>query len=443
MSFRLQLIDLLGGTNILRWYDFLSESQFWDKSRIENYQNEKLRFLILHCFQNVPYYKEIFHQLRLKPNDIQTVKDLYKLPSLTRKDVQQNRDKLLATNHKTFRSQKRSTGGTTGEPVKYYSDLDSWSLHWALKYRAWEKGGYRIGDKVAILGGTLVIPEEEKRLNHLVWNKLNRFYPLPTSHVNDKILARFADQILKKNIQCLRGYPSSISAFSEYCVNNNIRLEIRSVITTAEVLFDTTRELIRNVFSPVIIDTYGCGDGGGNANTCSAECGFHVSMESAVWEVCTPQGIPVNENESGELTLTSLSNFAMPLLRYQPGDLIENSFDFKTCSCGSKLPRIKRIIGKSTDILRFQNGMSLSGPAFPQLFRLFPLIQWQLVQNELNSLDVNIIPSPEYSNKDGEEILRLMKCHCGEGVEVRLNRVKEIEVPLSGKQRIIINKTLA
>ena len=87
--------------------------------------------------------------------------------------------------------------------------------------------------------------------------------------------------------------------------------------------------------------------------------------------------------------------------------------------------------------------MSLSGPAFPQLFRLFPLIQLQLVQNELNSLDVNIIPSPEYSNKDGEEILRLMKCHCGEGVEVRLNRVKEIEVPLSGKQRIIINKTLA
>lgn len=442
MNLRLLLIDLLGKTQISKWYDFLQKSQFWSLAELENYQNEKLRFLIKHAAIQVPYYRELFRDLKLTPDDFKTKDDLHKLPVLSRKDVQQNWQNLLAGNHKDFKSHQRNTGGTTGEPVKYFSDINSWSLHWALKYRAWEWGGYKTGSKVAVLGGASVIPEEKTTLKRMVWNKVNRLYPLPASHMDESLLVDFAGLIKKEKIHFVRGYPSSLAVFARFCLENEIKLDIKSVITTAEVLQEAYRDSILEAFNPVIIDTYGCADGGGNANTCKFNNGFHVSMESAIWEVCDHSGNSVPHDVEGEVTLTSLSNYAMPLIRYQPGDIIKNRFDYTACTCGCNLPRIEKIIGRSTEILSFNNGISLGGPAFTVLLRDFNLIKWQLVQNDMISVDVNIIPGPQFSRHNEEEIVRLMSHHCGTGVEVRLNKVKEIEVPFSGKQRVIINKTL-
>jgi phenylacetate-CoA ligase len=441
MNFKLKTIDLLGHTGISKWYRFVKESQYWNEEEIKAWQNEKLQKIVEHAYYNVPYYKKLFSDLNLKPGDIQTTTDLKKLPVIHRKDLQQNYSQLIALNYKQYKPQFRSTGGTTGEPVKYLSDLNTWSLHWAMKFRAWERSGYKIGDKVAVMGGASVIPEKKPGLRRIVWNRLNNLYPMPTSHMNDSILSEFARTISTKNIRCLRGYPSSIAVFARYCSGNNIKLDIPHIITTAELLQPTYKNEIKKAFDPVLIDSYGCADGGGNANTCAAENGFHVSMESAVWEVCTATGEPARTGEEGELTLTSLTNYAMPLLRYQPGDVIENSFNYDRCDCGCTLPRIKKIIGKTTDILHFKNGITLAGPAFPQLFRKFPIIQWQMIQNDMTSVDVNIIPSRNYNQTHENEISRLLQYHCGGGVTVRIHKVDEIPVPQSGKQRVIINNT--
>jgi len=441
MNIRLRIIDFVGHTQIAKWYKFIKNSQYWSLQEIENYQNEKLRLLVDHAFTNVPYYQKLFHSLGLHPSEIRSKVDLKKLPVITRKVLQNNYEELIAVNHREYKSQRRSTGGTTGEPVKYLSDLNSWSLHWAMKYHAWERSGYRIGDKVALIGGASVIPQKAS-LSRNVWNRINHLYPMPSSHMNDELLRSFANTIKKEKIRCIRGYPSSISVFSAFCMENGIKLSIDSVITTAEVLRSEYKRTIMDAFNPVIIDSYGCADGGGNANTCEHDAGFHISHESAIWEVCDLNGNEVLKGSLGEVTLTSLTNYAMPLLRYQPGDVIENTFDEDMCRCGRYLFRINGIVGKSTDILKFHNGHSLGGPGFPQLFREFPLQQWQLVQNTMDSLDVNIIPSELFTKDDENRIKELMQYHCGEGVFIRVNKLEEILLPKSGKQRIIINRTI-
>ncbi|MGV8093821.1 MAG: phenylacetate--CoA ligase family protein [Mangrovibacterium sp.] len=441
MNTNLRIIDLLGRTEISKWYHFVKESQYWSQVDIQAWQNEKLHKIVEHAYNNVPYYQKLFKELKLKPADIKITDDLTKLPVIRRKDLQNNYSQLIANNHKQHRPQYRSTGGTTGEPVRYLSDINTWSLHWALKFRALESSGYQIGDKIAVMGGTSVIPEVKASLARKVWNRLNSLYPLPTSHMRDEILATYVNLILTKNIRCLRGYPSSIAVFARYCSENKIKLDIPHVITTAEVLQPLYRDEIKKAFDPVLIDSYGCADGGGSANTCPAETGFHLSLESAVWEVCTPTGSLVNPNETGEVTLTSLTNYAMPLLRYQPGDVIENTFDYSLCSCGCTLPRIKRILGRTMDILHFHNGISLGGPAFNTMLRNFPLTKWQMIQNDMISLDINIIPSKEYDSASEKEICRLLHYHCGEGVAIRLHKVTDIPISSSGKQRVIINNT--
>jgi phenylacetate-CoA ligase len=441
MNLRLKLIDLIGHTNIHAWYRFLQESQYWSIERQVSYQESKLKLLVEHAYHNVPYYQKLFTRLKLKPNDIRKISDLQKLPVISRKTLQNNYNELMARNHKDFKSQYRSTGGTTGEPVRYLSDLNTWSLHWALKFRAWETSNYKIGDKIAIVGGASVVPEK-RSIKRQLWNLINNYEIFSSVKMTDESIGFFLNNLNKNNIKHIRGYPSPIFLMAAHSLKHNISLDIKSVITTAEVLQPYYKEVIQRAFKPIIIDSYGCADGGGNANTCEKDVGFHISFEASIWELCDQNGVWVKANELGEVTLTSLTNFAMPLLRYQPGDVVKNSFNNHPCSCGRTSPRIGSIIGKTTDILKFSNGRMLGGPSFPQLFRLFPLIKWQLVQNELNSLDVNIIPAKDFTPDHENTILELMKNHCGLNVKVSVNIVDKVDIPRSGKQRIIINNTL-
>ena len=74
----------------------LKKSQYLSKEDLEKLQNQKLRKLIHHCYKNVPYYKDLFNELKLKPQDINTKEDLEKLPFLDKYIVRDNFDKLIA-----------------------------------------------------------------------------------------------------------------------------------------------------------------------------------------------------------------------------------------------------------------------------------------------------------------------------------------------------------
>jgi len=441
MNFYTNIVDLFGRTKINHWKKFLEKSQYWDRSKQIEYQNSQLKKLITHAYQNVPYYKKLLTRLNIYPYDISNIDDLKKLPVLTKELIRQNFTELRATNYKKFKPQLRKTGGTTGVPLRYYSDQNSWSMHWALKYRAWEWGGYSLGCAIGIMGGASIIPNQRVSWKHKIWNRLNVFYPLPSSHVNEKYLQDYFTLLKSRKIKFLRGYPSSIANFAHFCLNNKLNLSLNCIITTAEILREEYKEIIYKAFDCKIIDTYGCADGGGNANTCSHDNGFHISFEAGIWEVCDELGGSIPQGELGEITLTSLTNYAMPLIRYQPGDLIENSFSNDICSCGRSLPRIKRIFGRSTDILRFGNGKSLGGPAFTLLFRHFPLQKYQLVQNDFFTLDVNIVPSEGFKIQHERRIRELMTHHCGEDIKIIINIMDNIPLPKSGKHRFIINNT--
>lgn len=436
------MLSLFSNSSLKERMLFLKESQYWDISQQNNYQDKSLKELINYAYNNVVYYKKLFDKLNIHPDDINTKSDLNKIPILTKEIINENYNDLISKDYKRFKSQYRKTGGTTGVPLKYLSDLKSWSLHWALKYRAWEWGGYKVGMPIGIMGGASIIPNTKTSFKRKIWNKINGFYPMPVSHVTNEDLLLYANQIEKKEIKFLRGYPSSISNFAEFCIENAIHLNLDSVITTAEVLQDQYKKTINKAFNCVIIDTYGCADGGGNANTCECDLGFHISFEASIWEICNKEGVYVGDKEIGELTLTSLTNFSMPMIRYQPGDLIENSINYEICKCGRTLPRIKRIYGRTTDILKFSNGRAIGGPALTLLFRHFDIINYQIVQNSLTSLDVNIIPSKNFDDGQLKEINNIMSHHCGDDVEIRINIKESILLPKSGKHRFIINNVI-
>lgn len=337
---------------VLKWRQFLKESERWSADKQIQYQNIKLKEIINHCYKNVPFYRRTFKEYDINPSSIREITDLEKLPTINRETLKSHYDELIADNFKKFRPQTVTTGGTTGVPSKYLIDYDTWSLHWAIKFRSWEHGNYKCGNPIAIMGGSSIIPDSKITTKRKLLNFVNRFHFMPGTSMHDELFYNYATQIQKNNIRFIRGYPSSISQFARFVSEKKLNIKIESVYTTAEVLQDIYKKNITKAFRCPIIDTYGCADGGGNANTCHHDNGFHISYEASIWEFCDFDGSN-EQNKLKNITLTNLSNYAMPLIRYQPGDLASGRLDTTLCECGRTSPRVDKIFGRTTDVLKF------------------------------------------------------------------------------------------
>ena len=429
----IKILDLLAKSNIQKWLKFFNKTKNWNSDQIKEYQNIELKKILKHAYENTEFYSNYKIDIREIGID-----NLHQLPVIRREDISLNLNKMIPLIMDKYKPIQRSTGGTTGDPLKYYSDKDSWSLAWALKYRDWSYGKYHIGDKMALLAGASLIPNDKTAFKRRIWNYINGFHPFSTTHYNEAMLAQYYNIIKKNNIKFLRGYPTSILSFAEFVKNKNKNLDINSIFTTAEVLESEHRLFIEEVFNCKIFDQYGCADAGGHASECQYNVGMHMSFESSICEV-----INIEKNydgsQIGELVYTNLTNYAMPTIRYAPGDIAE-IINQKKCECGRDTFKINKIVGRTTDRIQFSNGYILAGPAFNNIFRKFDLVSYQLIQNTKDTLDINVVKNKNFNTNQENKILKIMQYHCGESVRISLNYVDEIGVSkISGKHRFIIS----
>ena len=212
----LRAVDLYRGSSICDNLEFVRKSQYWSTEELEAYQSRRLQELVSHAYSHVPYYKKLFDEHGIRPNEIQTKKDLVRVPILTKKILRENLNDLVASNAKRFKPTKRSTGGTTGAPLTHFSDINTWSMHWALKIRAWTWAGYYWGDKIGVLAGSSLIPNSHPPITRRVWNRINNFYPMSAVHFDSDTMEEWIHLIEAEGIKQLRGYPTSI-----YCLAND------------------------------------------------------------------------------------------------------------------------------------------------------------------------------------------------------------------------------
>jgi phenylacetate-CoA ligase len=212
----LWLIDLLKGIKIRQWHDFLQNSQWWTQEQIDEYQNQKFLLLIRHVYENVEYYNNLFKKLNLSPNDFKSLDDIVKIPLLRKQNITENFSQFKANNFTKFNPVIKRTGGSTGEPLVFYNDKSVRAIEWALKYRAWSWGGYKVGDKIAVMGGASLFPKSKKKISRIMWQKLNNFYSMSSVHLNKDMAMQYAQKIIKNKISYIRGYPSSIASFATF-----------------------------------------------------------------------------------------------------------------------------------------------------------------------------------------------------------------------------------
>lgn len=377
-------------------YHELDISESYTLNELKEMQNIKLRQLIEESYNNIPFYRKIMKERRLKPEDIKSTDDLIKMPILKKDIVRDNMQNMINRNYSKFFTYLSHTTGTTGVPLHYYMDSYTNSFYWAhaMRHRKWH-GMKMYNEWCASLGGRRIIKNEKDPLWRYDWPDKLIIYS--SHHLNERNSIKYYEHMKRRGLKYIKGYSANIFTFASYLYKNNLVLPMKKVFIGAEPVQDFMKPVIKKVFQTDIGDFYGNSEETARAYDCPEHNGLHMAMESIYMEICDSEGNKVKDGEYGEIVGTNLTNFYMPLIRYKTGDT-SRIIDRK-CNCGRSHILIKPVKAREYDRIE-----SISGKTISPTQLVFPFYELkaggversQIIQNEPGHIDVLIQKGNNY-----------------------------------------------
>jgi phenylacetate-CoA ligase len=402
-------------------------------------QNEKLRKLMRHAFETVPYYQRIMKDRKLSPSDFKVVRDLAKLPPLTREDVRSHSGSLISCEYRPRQLVKGHTSGTTGSPLQFYWDKNTCFINNIADWRQKNWAGLNYGDPHAVLLGRTIVPIAQRKPPFWRMNYLQNQLWLSSFHMTEANLSLYLAKLEKFRPVALEGYPSTLFILAKYLESRNKMFPVKAVLTSSETLHETQRETIEKAFGCRVFDFYGLAERTMFATECEKHEGHHVNMEYGIVEVINDEGSPVGDGEMGRLVGTSLHNFGMPFIRYETNDI--SSILPRPCSCGRGLPLMADVATKAEDIVVTPDGRFISPSVLTHPFKpLHGIKLSQIVQEDVKHLVVKIVQGSEYSHKEAELLVAALKQRLGEEMSIDIQIVESIPRTAAGKFRWVISK---
>ncbi|UCE29306.1 MAG: phenylacetate--CoA ligase family protein [Candidatus Bathyarchaeota archaeon] len=441
------LLDFVSGSTELRYLKFYEKSQWWGLDKLKQLQEWKLKRLISHAWNNVPYYRRVFKAVNMRPEDVRHVEDLEKIPILTHENVRHNLAGLVSASTSKSSLFRFQTGGTTGHPLILFKDKNETSSSMASLYRGWEWCGYEIGEKMAQIWGVPIVASRYKLLKERLRRVATRDTLIGSWNLSDDKIEQAVKRLNKEKPTFLRGYASPVYLFGRFIEKNgiNLKFHLKGISTTAEPLFDFQRQTLERAFNCEVFDQYGCGEINSIGFECEEHTGLHVPIERVHVEFLDEKdNTPVSKGKTGRIVVTSLDNYGMPLIRYDTDDLGASLND--CCPCNRKLPLMDAVVGRVIDMIRLPNGDILFGGFFVialedmNWIEKYGIIQFQVVQQALNRIVMRIQSLRTPNARDLESFRDLVQKYVGESVAFDVEFIDEISVSASGKRRYIISE---
>jgi phenylacetate-coenzyme A ligase PaaK-like adenylate-forming protein len=427
--------------NTIKNLKILNKTQWSSSSEIEHFQHQRLQLLLTYAYENVPYYHKIFNTAGLKPTDIKNNTDLKKLPILTKDIIRNNLHDLLPKNLKN-RIIPTATGGSTGEPMKFFID-DNW-LAWnqAAAYRQWSWADYNIGDKIVYLWSAPQDISFQSEMINKIFNTFHRTLYLDSLQLTEKTLDNYIKKLRSYKPKIINAYASAIDVFAQHIEKRGITdIRPKAILTSCEMLFPYQRKTIEHVFDCNVYDYYSGRDTTFQAGECSEHIGYHMAIENAVVEFLK-YGEPVSLGEDGKMIITDLENFAMPFIRYEIGDL--GRLSDEKCPCGRNLPLIKEISGRIRDIIITKDGKYINGAFFSMLFydkkgMTKGIKQYQFIQKTNDFSILKLVKDKDFSQEELNKIIEKIHEQCGD-MDIEIEFVDFILPTKSGKYRSVLSE---
>lgn len=405
----------------------------------EAYQSERLRRLVRHCVERVPYYRDIFQDRHLHPEDVRTPADLVKLPILRKEELRSHFSELLAEGSDMRRLRLAHTSGSTGSPLSCYWDreVDRATNAVLWQHRSW--AGFEFGQPYATLLGRMIVPPGQRRPPFWRYNREWNQLFLSAFHLDESTAPAYLQALQSFQPHALEAYPSTAYLLACYLRSRSEFCPLGMVFTSAETLLPLQREVIEERFRCRVYDYLGATERVLFGGECGAGSGMHIFAGYGITEVTDDEGRPRKRGEFGHLTLTGLHNLAMPLLRYRIGDV--SAVLSESCACGRNLPLMHPVTTKAEDIVVTPEGRFISSSVLTHPFKpMAHIAASQILQDRADSLLIRIVRQPGYSDEDTTILLAEFRKRVGPTMKLDIEFVETIPLGPGGKLRWIISK---
>jgi phenylacetate-CoA ligase len=416
----------------------LKKDQWKNPKELKRIQLKKLKVVIKHAYNHVPYYHNAFSSVGIKPDDIKSFEDFTKIPLVSKQDIQKNYRNFVTKGINVSKLPSRNTSGSTGTPLKIISD--PYPSPGASRYPFFECG-VKLCDKFVTIWGRATSISWGSKYTRLWGDISETIIPLLTEEKLISLLRQIKPDVLLT-------FPSVLLSLSSRDLSG---INPRQIFTQGEMVTPYCRDVVKRKFGVDLFEIYGSVEFGNMAFECTEHFALHIITDNVYIELLDEKGEPVAPGEHGEIVVTGLHNYVMPLIRYRIGDLGVLTDD--RCPCGRSWPLLKSIEGRSNDLLVLPSGRRISWLYlqrcifYDQEFQknLFCISQYQIVQERRDRIVINVVKG---LNFDPNLLLRIKSnieeffARQGEKLEVIIKLVKDIPMERTGKRRVFISKVV-
>jgi len=414
----------------------ITMSGYWDPyiermpiEDLRSLQEDRLKSITRYVYDHSPFYRQRFNEAGVTPDDIKSLSDLPKLPFTRKIDLRNTYPTGMFSLPKSRVVRYHVSSGTTGKPtvVGYTKDdIDTWSESLARALTSIGLGRndtVQVGYGYGLFTGGLGLHYGAERIGAAV---------LPTSVGNTERQIELMQDLGSTAIACTPSYfQHMIEVADKMGVSFRDDTKLRTGIFGAEPWSLETRKRIEEASGINAYDIYGTSEISGPLCTeCQQKNGIHIWADMFLLETIDPKtGEQVDEGETGELVVTTINKWAMPLIRYRIGDL--TILNNEPCECGRTHPRIMRILGRTDDMLIIR-GINVFPSQVESVLMDIPEIgdHWQIIVGRKGPLDVmtvrvEVTPTG-FSDKIGD--LMILKKKVAKELKAVLNIAADVDL---------------
>ncbi|MEO5800149.1 MAG: phenylacetate--CoA ligase family protein [Gemmatimonadales bacterium] len=424
---------------VFPYWNALEASQWWAPARLAALQLERLQALLQRTQATSPWYREQWRAAGLDAAEVTSLAAFRRWPVIDRDTIRHHRVAMRSTTPGT-RLIAKATGGSSGVPLQFDLDFDSNDRRMAAWHRGYGWAGAAPGTRQWYLWGVPPSSAAEwKKKKVRLYDRLYRRHTESCFDLSEANLPRFVDSLARTRPDAIVAYTNALYTFARMLEERGITpYRPHSLVVGAEKLHGYQRTTIERVFGAPVFETYGSREFMLIGAECELHQGLHLTAEQLLVEILDDDGHPVPEGEAGNVTITDLTNYGMPFIRYANGD--RAIAGGTTCGCGRGLPLLREVTGRRLDVLTTPDGRSLPGEFFPHILKeLASVRQFQVIQDDPAAITVRLV-APEWRESDEQWLRREVAATAGGALRLDLERVTEIPLTAAGKLQVVVNR---
>ncbi|MCK4364546.1 MAG: phenylacetate--CoA ligase family protein [Thermoplasmatales archaeon] len=428
-----------------------------NEKELRKYRDKAFRKIVKFAYNSVPLYHEKYKAAGVHPNEIKGTKDIKKLPFVTKNNLREYfPDGIIPKGFDKKNGFLMSTSGATGKPIFVYCDVLSAIKRLELLIRELKAyGGNWKKSKIALIidlnPGSVestVLAESTMPLikNFISLDNLRYLSFNEKTEILIKKIDEFSPEFLGSDPNILR---ELALLKNEGCGQN---IQPNYIISSGAFLDSYTKNYVEKAFETRVLDVYGSTEAGSLAFEC-LKGNYHVHSDFVFLEILDEEKNPVKSGKSGNLVVTTLYGRGTPIIRYTGNEDFLTSVEQK-CDCGIKTEIIKKIEGRTTDMIILPNGKMLSPLTLTGIpgkimekNKTCKIKQFQIIQHKLDEIELKIIIDEKLRNIGitvhdlKKELKNEFSKKIGDDIKIFVNESDEIRTDKgTNKVKVVISK---